>query len=68
MDRALKKHYYESAGIPWYLVVDHIALTIDLFELVGTTYEKRSMTHGGEILHLTEPVLVDLDLAALLPD
>ncbi|WP_250027637.1 Uma2 family endonuclease [Paractinoplanes maris] len=67
-DKVLKKHYYAAAGIPWYLMVDPTARTFALYELAGSVYKENSITKANEVLHLTEPVVVDLDPATLLPD
>ena len=67
-DKVLKMHYYAAAGIPWYLLVDPKAETLSLYELAGETYALHSITEVGEVLRLTDPVAVDLEPSALMPD
>jgi hypothetical protein len=60
-------HYYATAGIPWYLLVEQETGAIHLNELVGNHYVERSVTRPGEVLRLTEPVDVTIYPADLLP-
>ena len=67
IDRILKMHLYAEAGIPWYLLVEHEAATLHLFELVGGKYKEHSVTEVGQTLTLTEPVSAVIDPRKLLP-
>ena len=67
-DKVLKMHYYAAAGIPGYLVIDPVARTLHLHELRGTAYTEHMTVRVGDILRLTEPLVVDLEPAALLPE
>jgi Uma2 family endonuclease len=65
-DRVLKMYYYAEAGIPWYLLVEpKPKLTLRLFKLTGDSYVEQGVGRPGEPLHLTDPVVVDLDPADL---
>jgi Uma2 family endonuclease len=66
-DRVTKMHYYASAGIPWYLLVDPDSRVLQLNKLVGETYTEHSVGRPGKILQMTEPVKAILDPAVLLP-
>ncbi len=66
-DKVLKMHYYAAAGIPWYLLVEQESATLHLYQLSGSHYVERSVTRPGEVLHLTEPLTVDLMPEDLLP-
>lgn len=67
-DRVLKMHLYAAAGIDWYLLVerDGAGLVLRLFRLEGGSYAVAAVAKDGEVLHLVEPVRVDLDPARLL--
>ncbi|MGK5679157.1 Uma2 family endonuclease [Actinoplanes sp. URMC 104] len=67
-DKVLKMHYYAAAGIPKYLVVDPVARTFQLHELQGTAYTEHWTIRVGDVLRLTEPLVVDLEPAVLLPE
>jgi Uma2 family endonuclease len=66
-DRVLKMHYYAAAGIPWYLLVEQETAALHLYELTGDHYAERSVTHVGEVLHLTEPLDARISPADLRP-
>lgn len=66
-DKVLKMHYYASAGIEWYLLVDPRARELYLYRLAGDTYVEHAVSKAGEILRLTEPVVATLDPELLLP-
>jgi len=66
-DKVLKMHYYATAGIPWYLLIEQDTGALRLHELDGATYVERSVTRVGEVLRLTEPVVATIDPAELLP-
>lgn len=66
-DKVLKAHYYASAGIPWYLLVDPRSGELSLYGLDGDKYTERSVTGPEGKLELTDPVIVDLEPASLLP-
>ena len=67
IDEVLKKHYYATAGIPWYLLIEQDTGALHLHELVGNHYVERSVTKVGEALRLTDPVDATLYPADLLP-
>jgi Uma2 family endonuclease len=64
-DRVLKMHYYATARIPWYLLVDPDPVILALYRLEGGHYVEHALAKPGEILTLTEPVAADLDPASL---
>jgi Uma2 family endonuclease len=66
-DKVLKMHYYATAGIPWYLLIEQDTGALHLHELIGNHYVERSVTKMGEALHLTDPVDATLYPADLLP-
>lgn len=66
-DKVLKMHYYAAAGIAWYLLVEQETGTLHLYRLAGEHYVEQSVTRPGEVLHLSEPVRVDLEPTSLLP-
>ncbi|MBB2946109.1 Uma2 family endonuclease [Actinoplanes lutulentus] len=66
-DRVLKRHYYASAGIPWFLLADPKDGTLQLFALDGSEYRAHSAGAPGSPLQLTEPVVVSIDPQELLP-
>jgi Uma2 family endonuclease len=66
-DKVLKMHYYATAGIGWYLLVEQETATLHLYRLDGGTYREHSVTQVGQILRMIEPVVVDIDPAQLLP-
>ena len=67
IDRVLKMFYYAEAGIPWYLLAEPGSkdLTLRLFKRTGDSYVEQGVGRLGQPLHLTEPVVVDLDPAEL---
>lgn len=66
-DKVLKMHYYAEAGIPWYLLVEHQAISLRLFRLQKGTYVEHSTAVPGEILRMTEPVTAEIRPESLLP-
>jgi Uma2 family endonuclease len=66
-DKVLKMHYYATAGIRWYLLVEPEPRTLRLFELAGDKYMERAVAHSGEVLQLTDPVEATIVLDDLLP-
>jgi len=60
-DRVTKMHYYAEAGIPWYLLVDQDPIMLRLFRLDGDKYLEHATATSGELLRLTDPILVDID-------
>jgi Uma2 family endonuclease len=66
-DRVLKMHYYAAGGIPWYLLVDPIARTLQLYRLVDGTYVEDAVVKDGDVLRLTEPIAATVDPEELLP-
>jgi Uma2 family endonuclease len=64
-DRVVKMQLYALAGIPWYLLVQVEPIELRLYRLDGSHYVQHAVAGKGEILHLTEPVRVDLDTARL---
>jgi Uma2 family endonuclease len=67
IDKVLKMHYYATAAIPVYLLVDPKARTFSLYRLDGDHYVEESVCGPGEVLRLSEPVVATLDPAELLP-
>jgi Uma2 family endonuclease len=65
-DKVLKMHYYATAGIPWYLIVEQDTAALHLYKLAGTTYVEHSVTKVGEILELTDPIVATIDPADLM--
>lgn len=66
-DRVLKMHYYAEAGIPWYLVVEHVTAGLWLYRLEGEKYELDGVAEQGEALRLVEPVTAEIRPESLLP-
>jgi Uma2 family endonuclease len=64
-DRVLKMHYYATAGIPWYLLVDPKPLSLSLYRLDGDKYVEEASAAPGERLLLTAPIVTELDPASL---
>jgi Uma2 family endonuclease len=68
VDRVLKMHYYAEAAIPWYLLVESEPdLVLCLFRFEDGHDVEHGVGRPGQALHMTEPVIVDLDPAVLLP-
>jgi Uma2 family endonuclease len=66
-DKVTKMHYYAAAGIPWYLLVEQETAALHLYRLDGDHYVEHSVTQPGQVLHLTDPVTVDIRPEDLLP-
>lgn len=66
-DRVLKMHYYATAGIGWYLLVEQDTATLHLHKLQDGQYHEHAVAKPGETLTLTDPVVADIDPAVLLP-
>jgi len=66
-DQVLKMHYYATAQIPWYLVVEPDTATMCLYRLDGTHYVEHATAKPGQPLRLTDPVVAEIDPADLLP-
>lgn len=66
-DRVLKMHYYAAGGIPWYLLIEPRARTLQLYRLAGGTYVEEAVVKDGDVLHLTEPIIATIDPAKLFP-
>ncbi len=66
-DRVLKMHYYAEAGIPWYLLIEPRTATFGLHRLDGDRYREHATAFPGRPLVLTEPVVVTIDPADLVP-
>jgi Uma2 family endonuclease len=64
-DRVLKMHYYAVAGIPWYLLVDPKAPTLELYRLDGDAYRLETSAEPGQALLFTAPIVAELDPASL---
>jgi Uma2 family endonuclease len=67
-DKVLKMHYYAGAGIPWYLIVEHQTLALQLFRLQDGVYTKHSTTEPGGVLRMSEPVTAEIRPESLLPE
>ncbi|MDG4823843.1 Uma2 family endonuclease [Asanoa sp. WMMD1127] len=63
-DRVVKTQLYADAAIPSYLLVERtlFSLTLTLFQLCGSRYAEVGTAHPGQLLSLTEPILVDLEV------
>jgi len=66
-DRVLKMHYYADAGIPWYLLVEHLTTGLRLYRLDGGKYELAAIAEQGEVLRMIEPVTAEIRPESLLP-
>jgi Uma2 family endonuclease len=66
-DRVTKMHFYASAGIPWYLLVEQETGALHLYQLTGDKYVERSVTTTGQMLHLIDPVEATISPEDLLP-
>lgn len=66
-DRVLKMHYYASAGIPWYLLVEQETGALQLYHLDRRQYREHSAAKLGTTLTLSDPVHAELDTDALQP-
>jgi Uma2 family endonuclease len=67
IDKVLKMHYYAAAEIPWYLLIDPVPGTMQLFSLAGQVYQEHAAAAPGVPLQLTDPVVATIDPADLLP-
>jgi Uma2 family endonuclease len=66
-DRITKVVDYAEAGIPHYWIVDiEEPITLEAFTLVDGAYEKIADVSAPQLVELTEPVPVTIDLGALL--
>jgi Uma2 family endonuclease len=67
-DRVLKMRAYAVAGIPWYLLVerDGADVVLQLYRLEDTHYVAEAVAKGDELLHLVEPIRIDISPAQLL--
>lgn len=66
-DQVLKMHYYATARIPWYLVIEPEPTTLRLYRLDSTHYVEHASAKPGQILRLTEPVVAEINPRDLLP-
>jgi len=68
-DRVLKMQLYAEAGIPWYLLVEPEpkSVIVQLFRLDGGHYTEHAAGAPGIPLEMTDPIVMVLDPAALLP-
>jgi Uma2 family endonuclease len=66
-DKVLKMHYYATAGIEWYLLVEQETGALHLYELSGGEYVQHAVAEPGQVLRMTEPLTADLHPEALLP-
>ncbi|WP_420115375.1 Uma2 family endonuclease [Micromonospora sp.] len=66
-DKVLKMHYYASAGIEWYLLIEQQNGNLHLYRRHGRHYLEQTVAKVGESLELTEPVQVRLRPEDLLP-
>jgi Uma2 family endonuclease len=67
IDTVQKMRHYAEAGIPWYLLIDPRTETVHLFRLEGDRYTEHAKAAPGELLEITDPVVVSIDPADLLP-
>ncbi|NYF55129.1 Uma2 family endonuclease [Micromonospora purpureochromogenes] len=66
-DKVLKMHYYATAGIEWYLLVEQENATLHLYRRQGRHYVEQSVAKVGETLELTDPVRATIRPEELLP-
>ncbi|MBE1487067.1 Uma2 family endonuclease [Plantactinospora soyae] len=66
-DQVLKMHYYATARIPWYLLVEQESGTLRLYRLDGSHYVEHAVAKVGDTLRFTEPVAVEIRPESLLP-
>lgn len=66
-DQVLKMHYYATAAIPWYLLVEQDTGTLRLHRLDGVHYVEHAIVKPGGVLRLTEPVTAEIRPEELLP-
>ena len=66
-DKVLKMHYYATARIPWYLLVEQDSGTLRLYRLDGSHYVEHAVAKAGDTLRLSEPVTAEINPADLLP-
>ncbi|MFD0972184.1 Uma2 family endonuclease [Plantactinospora endophytica] len=66
-DKVLKMHYYATARIPWYLLVEQETGTLRLHRLDGGHYVEHAVAKPGDTLQLTEPVVAEIRPEDLLP-
>jgi Uma2 family endonuclease len=67
IDRTTKRHLYEQAGVPSYWVVDPIAPSITVLELVDGEYTQRAHLTGTETVQLSAPYPIELSVRTLHP-
>lgn len=66
-DKVLKMHYYATAGIEWYLLVEQQNGNLHLYRRHGRHYLEHAVAKVGETLELTEPVQATIRPEDLLP-
>ncbi|MFY1689961.1 Uma2 family endonuclease [Plantactinospora sp. WMMB782] len=66
-DKVLKMHYYATARIPWYLLVEQETGTLRLHRLDGSHHVEHAVAKPGGSLRLAEPVVAEIRPAELLP-
>lgn len=66
-DRVLTMRYYADAGVTWYLLAEPKTATLTLYKLDGSEYSVHATAAPGELLEITDPVVVSIDPADLLP-
>jgi Uma2 family endonuclease len=66
VDRGVKLHAYEDAGLPWYWLVDPVEPRLTVLELVDGRFLDRGSAAGDERLDVGAPFPVSLSPADLL--
>ncbi len=67
IDRTTKRHLYEQAGVPCYWLVDPIAPSITVLELIDGQYSERAHLVADATVTLSAPFPVELSALALRP-
>jgi Uma2 family endonuclease len=65
-DRVTKMHYYATAAIPWYLLIEQATGELQLHQLAEGAYFPHSRATSSKVLNLIEPFFADIDPDELL--
>jgi Uma2 family endonuclease len=66
-DRLVKMQLYALAGIRWYMLAQVDPVELRLYRLDGGHYVEHAVAGKGDVLHLSEPVRIDLEIDRLTP-